>query len=78
MSQKVRSARGQILDFELLTIKQQLASIPVPKLVQERKDVIEAKPEPKVQAADSDFLKVATDAAEVSKHATQANQLHRK
>lgn len=43
MAKLVRSARGELVDFELLAIKQQLASAPVPKVVEKRQQAIEEK-----------------------------------
>lgn len=43
MGQLARSARGQMIDFELLAIKQQLASSPAPRAVEERKQAIAVK-----------------------------------
>jgi len=43
MAKYVRSAKGQIVDFELLAIKAQLAATPVPKKVAERKQAVEEK-----------------------------------
>ena len=43
MSKMVRSARGEVVDFELLAIKRQLASIPTPKVVEARKQAIDIK-----------------------------------
>lgn len=74
MSQKVRSARGQILDVELLAIKQQLSSVPMPKKVQDRKKAIETHDMVK-SPTETGFLDIANEAAEISQHATQ---LHRK
>lgn len=39
----VRSARGDIVNFELLAIKEQLAAVPVPKKVDERRLAIEER-----------------------------------
>jgi hypothetical protein len=36
-----RSSRGNLVDFELLKIKSQLAAKPVPRAVEDRKQVIE-------------------------------------
>ena len=71
MSQLAKSARGQILDFELLAIKQQLASAPVPKAVKDRKQAIDTKGESlkKATPPDDGFLAMATQAAEASKQA---------
>ncbi len=43
MGKLVRSARGELIDFELLAIKQQLAAAPVPKAVEVRKQAIDLK-----------------------------------
>lgn len=80
MAKYVRSARGEIIDFELLAIKQQLASAPVPKVVEQRKQAIDEKDGIKPAAPvadDSDFLAMATEAAAVSK-GSQGKQLNKK
>jgi len=41
MGKKVRSARGQIVDFDALKIKEQLASAPTPMEVKNRQNFIE-------------------------------------
>ena len=43
MSKKSRSARGQFVDFDLLAIKQQLATTPVPVGVDDRRKFIDEK-----------------------------------
>jgi hypothetical protein len=43
MSKKARSARGEIVDFDLLTIKQQLATAPVPVGATQRRKFIDEK-----------------------------------
>jgi len=43
MSRKSRSARGQFVDFDLLAIKQQLATTPVPVGVDDRRKFIDEK-----------------------------------
>ena len=43
MSKKTRSARGELVDFDLLAIKQQLASAPVPVGVKDRRRFIDEK-----------------------------------
>lgn len=76
MGQLVRSARGELIDFELLAIKQQLASAPVPKAVEQRKHAIDIKDGVKTDVVpDVDFLAVSTEAAAQS---GQAKQLKRK
>ncbi len=41
MFKRVRSARGEVVDFELIHIKQQLANLDLSVDVQDRKDFIE-------------------------------------
>lgn len=80
MSKFVRSARGELVDFELLAIKQQLAASPVPKAVETRKKAIDIKDgvKPSV-AADLDMLAMSQDAASASAAAgQQGRQLKRK
>lgn len=43
MSKKARSARGDLVDFDLLAIKQQLATKPVPVGVDQRRKFIDEK-----------------------------------
>lgn len=43
MSRKARSARGQFVDFDVLAIKQQLATTPVPVGVDDRRRFIDEK-----------------------------------
>jgi hypothetical protein len=43
MSKKARSARGDIVDFDLLTIKQQLADAPIPVGATHRRKFIDEK-----------------------------------
>lgn len=59
MRKKVRSARGEMVDFDLMMIQEQLAATPIKPDVQARQDFIErrlrrhvrkvAKPVPKIQ-----------------------------
>lgn len=71
MSNSIRSAKGAFVDFELLAIKAQLASKPVPKPVTERRVAIEeregikALPTPAVD----EFLSLAVEAAAQSEMA---------
>ena len=77
MPQYIRSARGELIDFELLAIKAQLASAPVPKVVEQRKKAIDEKDGVRSDVApDIDFLAVSQEAADAS--ATQGKQLKRK
>lgn len=43
MGKPVRSARGQLVDFDLLKIKQQIAAAPKPTNVQVREDFIDQR-----------------------------------
>jgi hypothetical protein len=64
MAKKVRSARGEMVDFDLLKIKEQIANQPPPQDVRARQDFIEkrlrrrlkkaAPPAPPVQRQDKD------------------------
>lgn len=75
MGQLIRSARGELIDFELLAIKQQLASAPVPKAVEQRKRAIDTKDGVKTDVVpDVDFMAVSTDAAAASGQAKQINK----
>ena len=77
MAQIIRSARGQLVDFELLAIKQQLAAAPIPKKVEDRKKAIDEKDGVRTDVVpDVDFLAVSAEAAAAS--ATQGKQLKRK
>lgn len=77
MGNMIRSARGELIDFELLAIKAQLASAPVPKVVEQRKQAIDEKDGVRSSVvSDLDFLAVSKEAAEAS--ASQGKQLKRK
>lgn len=43
MSKKVKSARGEVVDFDLLKIKEQIASAPPPTDVRARQDFIDKR-----------------------------------
>jgi len=43
MGKKIRSARGEMIDFDLLKIKEQMASSPAPQDVKIRQDFIEKR-----------------------------------
>lgn len=77
MPKLVRSARGEIVDFELLAIKAQLAASPIPKEVEQRKVAIDEKDGVKTDVEpDLDILEVAKAAAAAS--AGQARNLKKK
>jgi hypothetical protein len=65
MSRYIRSAKGEVVDFELLAIKAQLAATPLPKSVAQRKAAIDAKDgvKPEVNAALAEMLAAADEAA---------------
>lgn len=72
MPKLVRSARGELVDFELLAIKAQLAAAPVPKAVEERKQAIDERDGVKTTVQpDLDMLAVAMAAAEQSAGAAE-------
>lgn len=68
MSHRVRSARGEIVDFDLLSIKQQLAVTPVPVSVDQRRRFIDEKDGIKTKSAQpiSDALLEGLEAAKQS------------
>lgn len=43
MSKKVRSSRGEMVDFDLLKIKEEISSSPIPQDVKFRQDYIEKR-----------------------------------
>jgi len=76
MGQLIRSARGELIDFELLAIKQQLASAPKPKAVEQRQAAIDLKDGVKSDLVpEVDFMAISAEAAAES---GQAKQLKRK
>lgn len=77
MPKLIRSARGELIDFELLAIKAQLASTPVSKPVEQRKQAIDVRDGVKTDVQpDVDVLAVAKKASEAS--AGRARQLGKK
>lgn len=52
MSRKVRSARGEIVDFDLLQIKNQLASASEPVEVKQRQQFVEHRLKKKTKKAE--------------------------
>lgn len=79
---QVRSARGDVVDFQLLQIKQQLAAAPVPKVVEERRRFIDEKDgvrttkpvEAEPVLVQADALALAQEAAEVSERAAKKSK----
>mgnify|MGYP003582219939 CR=1 FL=1 len=72
---QVRSARGDVVDFQLLQIKQQLAAAPAPKTVDERRRFIDEKDgvrtvkEVEQPVEQVDALALALEAADTSEKA---------
>jgi len=71
MGKKVRSAKGEVVDFDYLKIKEQLASAPTPLEVKNRQNFIEnrlkrrlKKKLPVVEAADVDVEPTLPEPAE--------------
>lgn len=80
MSNLIRSARGDTVNFELLAIKQQLAAKPVPKQVEERRAAIEEREgiAPSMPEAVSELLAIASEAAAQSEKAVDRSTPRRK
>ena len=77
MAKQIRSARGELIDFELLAIKQQLARVPAPRAVEQRKAAIDAKDGVKTDVLpDLDMLAISKEAAQQS--STAGKQIKRK
>ena len=72
MSKKARSARGDLVDFDLLAIKQQLATAPVPVSVDQRRRFIDEKDGIKAKPALPSAMMMALEAAEVSESAAES------
>lgn len=69
MSRFIRSARGELIDFELLAIKAQLAAAPVPKTVEDRKTAIDIKDGVKTNVTpdlSNEMLQIAAEGAAAS------------
>lgn len=66
---KSRSARGELVDFDLLAIKQQLSQSPTPVGVTDRRRFIDEKDGVKFKAPAIDALLVSTEAAKESEAA---------
>ena len=67
MAKYIRSARGELIDFELIAIKAQLAAAPVPKVVELRKQAIDEKDGVRTDVVpDDSMFDVAKEAAAVS------------
>ena len=79
MAKKARSARGELVDFDVLTIKQQLAANPVPVGVDQRRKFIDEKGGLKVRTVQPapalpSALSIASDAAATSAASSQTTE----
>ncbi len=63
MSKQVRSARGQVVDFDLLRIKEQMSSAPKTTTVQAREDFIDQKFKRRIKRITRDVTKAVVPAA---------------
>lgn len=64
MPRKVRSAKGEMIDFDLLKIKQQIASAPKTTDVKKREDFIDKKLRRRVKRIKKQVTQVAEVVAE--------------
>jgi hypothetical protein len=64
MAKPVRSARGEVVDFDLLRIKQQIASAPKTTNVKAREDFIDQKFKRRIKKLNRDVAKVVADTAQ--------------
>lgn len=71
MSKRARSARGEIIDFDLLAIKQQLAVTPVPVGVDQRRKFIDEKDGIKIKPALPEAMMMAVEAVEENEAAVE-------
>ena len=74
MPKKTRSAKGEVIDFDLLKIKAQIASAPKPTDVRKREDFIDKKLrrrtkkiKKKIETVEVDVEPTITDNTEVDK-----------
>lgn len=68
MAKAVKSARGQLVDFDLLKIKQQIASAPKPTTVKAREEFIDQKFKRRIKRLSRDIVSTAApdESAEVA------------
>lgn len=64
MAKPVKSAKGQLVDFDLLKIKQQMASAPKPTNVKAREDFIDQKFKRRLKKLKNDIVSTAPPVAE--------------
>jgi len=61
MPKRVRSMRGEVLDFDLLKIKEQMAAVPEPQELRAREDFIEKRLRRRVRRAKIAVTKTEVD-----------------
>lgn len=64
MKKIVRSARGQVIDFNLLHIHQQMASMPKPSVVAAREDFVDKKLKRRLKRATQTTTEPIVDSGE--------------
>lgn len=78
MAKQVRSARGELVDFDLLVIKQQLATAPAPVSVSNRRKYIDEKDGFKTRTVITpqlpSALSMGLEAAEISASVTDSEK----
>ena len=78
MGKKVRSARGEIVDFDLMKIKEQIASAPTPLEVKARQNFIENRMKRRIKKAQNavDVAKDDTVAPKLPEPAPAVDESH--
>lgn len=78
MGKKVRSARGQVVDFDLMKIKEQIAAAPTPLEVKARQDFIENRLKRRIKKAQNtvDVAKEEVVAPEMPEPAAAVDESH--
>lgn len=73
MPKFVRSAKGELIDFNLMALKAQISAAPVPNQVKLRKEAIVEKDTGRQAVSEdaNDFLAIASAAAEISANTTE-------
>lgn len=64
MGKPVKSARGHLVDFDLLKIKQQIAAAPKPTTVKAREDFIDQKFKRRLKKLKRDVVNLTTPKTE--------------
>lgn len=72
MSKQARSARGDLVDFDLLAIKQQLATAPIPVSVDQRRRFVDEKDGIKTKPVLPAAFAMAVEAVDTSASAAES------